>query len=176
MAETDTAGAQPSAIDPDNHPIQYWDPAAPPDEVEVAFVNWNGVRTYHLLAFPDEGKIAYRWRIDGDSETYPEDPEPTEKPLTLDELFTLLEDNCLAASSLEESWDMAWTAAQDNLDYSDADAMEYALDEVSEAYTFESDLYATLSDLYDERFQAWREQQDVTVEQPEQETSSALLE
>ena len=123
-------------------PIQYWDPTAPPDEVdevEVAYVNWNGVRTYYLLASPDGGKIGYSWRIDGGGGKYPEDPEPTEKPLTLGELFTLLEDNCLAASSLEESWDMVAEARSE-------DGSE---DSEDSGYSFGSDLYPGLSDLYE---------------------------
>ena len=145
MAETDTASVQPLAIDSDDQPLQYWDPIAPPDEVEVAYVNWNGARSYYLLASPDEGKIAYSWRIDGDHGTYPEEPEPTEKPLTLGELFTLLEDNCLAAPSLEESWDMVAEARSE-------DAGE---DSEDSGYSFGSDFYPSLSEMYEERFRAW---------------------
>lgn len=142
MVETNTAVVQPLANDTDFQPTQYWDPTTPPDEVEVAYVNWNGVRTYYLLASPDEGKIAYSWRIDGDSGTYPEDPEPTEKPLTLGELFTLLEDNCLAASSLEESWDMVAKARLDDEESDPEDS----------GYSFGSDFYPGLSDLYEKSY------------------------
>ena len=128
--------------DLDFQPTEYWDPTALPVEVEVAYVNWNGVRTYYLLASPNEGKIAYSWRIDGDSGTYPEDPEPTEKPLTLGELFALLEDNCLAASSLEESWDMVAKARSEDADEDAEDS----------GYSFGSNFYPGLSDLYEKEY------------------------
>ena len=161
---------KPLASDSSSEPTQYWDPAAPPDEpdgVEIATLNWDGVRSYHLYAFPDEGKIAYEWSVDGDGSAVPPGLDPTEQPMASDDLLDVLEINCLPEFSdgmFENAWDQAWYAAQDNLDLSDSEAMGYALDNVSEAYTFRSDFYPTLSNSYYERFQAWRNQQKPSEE------------
>lgn len=166
-ADQTTSNASSTPADTDFRPERYWDAGTHPRGVEIASVDWAGNRTYYLDARSKKAGIAYDWRVDGDGEGASAGPPPTEQPLTVGELMSILEGYCLPGSMsiLEEAWDQAWYAAQDNLDLSDSEAMGDGLDGVSETYTFTSDFYPTLSYLYDERFQAWRDQQKTALEE-----------
>ena len=165
----ENAAPEPAAeIDLEYQPKSYWASVKLQHrKVEIASVNWNGNRTYRLMAHTHAPGLTYTWEVDGDFEEVPDDPESTEMPLSLDELLSVLEDNALAEPSLEESWGLAWTAAQENVDLNDSDAVEFALAEVAEAYSLSSDIYKQLSECYDQRFQSWRDQQVVESDEEE---------
>ena len=163
---TDTATASdPPAVDTAFAPTSYWGTEAHPKRVEIASVDWNGEQTFYLDALHHtKQEIGFKWRIDGDHEELPDDIDSLTEPMALADLMEVLEENCLPVSSLEEAWDMGWAAEAENVDYTDSDSIDSSMDTVRDAYTFQSSVYPTLGSYYEERFQAWRDQQDVSVE------------
>ena len=161
-------------IDLDFRPARYWETQESHDsqlEATVASVNWNGAITLYLLARPVGHGIAYDYRCDGDCNgqgegivEYVTEDMDTSQPLTLRLLADALENFFLAADSLEESFAMAWEAAQaggtDPYDTSglDPDDPEYAYDFVENAYSFESQYYPQLSTYFEQKVAVWREQ------------------